>query len=113
MSIQKYLNAAPHYEITRYKSENFEKHCIPFSGTPKKHPYDPEKLLLIQNPFSDHTIFFEFKLKDIEHADDLPSIVTEEGESLSMVKIWVKKGSFGLKYYPFEVGENQKISTQS
>ncbi|MFP4363766.1 MAG: hypothetical protein ACLFR1_07830 [Spirochaetia bacterium] len=104
MSMRKYLETAPIYEIEKYKKQkDYYKHCVPYSGTPKQHPYDPEKVVLIISPISHNTEFIEFLVRDIEYAEDLPNLVTEEGESLKMVRIWIKKGSFALKYLPFEV----------
>ena len=48
-------------------------------------------------------MFFEFNINDIVHVEELSSIVNEAGESLRIVKIWVKKGSLGLRYEPFVV----------
>jgi len=106
MSIRKYLDTAPLFEITTYKKRpNYQKDCISFVGAPRKHPYDTQKMLLIHDPFSSHTVFYEFLIEDIIAVDDLPSIATEAGDSAQTLRIWVKKGSLGLKYEPFEVAE--------
>ena len=106
MSIRQYLDTAPLFEITRYdKHPNYQRECISFVGAPRKHPYDEKKMLLIHDPFSSHTVFYEFLIKDILAVDDLPSIATEAGDSAQTVRIWVLKGSLGLKYEPFEVAE--------
>lgn len=105
MSIKKYLESLPLHEIEKYdKKKNYSQSCIPFSGTPRKHPYDSEKLLLIHNPYSSDTVFYEFRFSDIKGVDDLPNLATESGESLKMVNVWVEKGSIGMRYEPFEVG---------
>ncbi len=104
MTIRSYLQKAGIFEIEKYSSHpNYSKDCVAFTGAPRKHPNDPDKLILISDPFSTNTIFFEFKMDDIKHMEELPSIVSETGESLKIVKIWVKKGSLGLKYEPFVV----------
>ena len=104
MSFEKYLESKPFYEITRYsRHPDFSKMNVAFSGAPRKHPYDDKKLLLISDPFSSNTIFFEFKLEDITHIEELSQIATENGDIVKLVKIWVKKGSLGLKYAPFIV----------
>lgn len=104
MSIRHYLSTAPMHNITRYASEeNYQQECLAFEGAPKKHPYDQDKLLLITAPFSSQTTFYEFQLKDIRHAENLPSIVTDSGSNLFMARIWIKKGSMGVKYEPFTV----------
>ena len=106
MKVHNYLETAPLSEITRYKSEGPAKDdCVSFSGAPRKHPHDPEKIILILDPFSSNTVFFEFRLEDIAFAEDLGRLATESGESLIMARVWVKKGSLGLKIQPFEVDE--------
>jgi hypothetical protein len=110
MSIRKYLSTEPLNEIVKYSTfaDNSKEH-VAFSGAPKKHPYDNEKIILILDPFSSHTLFYEFRIVDIVHVDELPQIATEGGESLKMVRIWVKKGSFGVRYEPFVVEDTVTI----
>ena len=104
MSFEKYLESKPIHEITKYsRHPDYSKSNVAFSGAPRKHPYDKKKLLLISDPFSSNTIFFEFKLADITHIEELAQIATEGGDIVNLVKIWVKKGSLGLKYEPFIV----------
>jgi hypothetical protein len=104
MSIRKYLKTESLSEIIKYSShENYTKLGVAFTGAPKKHPFDKEKLILIADPFSTHTSFYEFTITDILHVDELPHLVDESGESLKTVRIWVRKGSIGIKYEPFVV----------
>ncbi len=114
MSIQKYLETLPLHEIKKYnKITDYSQTCIAFTGTPRKHPYDHEKLLLINNPYSSETIFYEFQFNDIKGVEDLPSLVTETGESVKMVKIWIENGSIGMRYEPFEVDSPLKFFKDS
>ena len=84
MSFEKYLESKPFFEITKYsRHPDYSKDNVAFTGSPRKHPYDKKKLLLISDPFSTNT--------------------SEEGDIVKLVKIWVKKGSLGLKYEPFIV----------
>ncbi|RPJ05926.1 MAG: inorganic pyrophosphatase Ppa [Spirochaetaceae bacterium] len=102
MSIRKYLSSGSLHELSRYsRVADYSKGNVAFTGTPKMHPYDKEKIILISDPFSSHIFFYEFRVKDIAHVDELPQIVAESGESLAMVRIWVKKGSFGVRSEPF------------
>lgn len=106
MSIREYLDTQPLYEIVKYdKRPDLLKDAVPFSGVIKKHPYDPAKLLLVSAPFSSQTEFYEFLIDDIISYEEMPGIATEDGESLFMFKIWVRKGSLGIKYHPFEVDD--------
>jgi len=104
MSIRKYLGAEPLNEIIKYSAhKDYRKLGVAFSGAPKKHPFDKEKLILISDPFSTHTLFYDFTVSDILHVDELPHLVAESGDSVKMVRIWVRKGSLGVKYEPFVV----------
>jgi hypothetical protein len=110
MSIRNYLSTEPLNEIVKYSTfADYSKGHVAFSGAPKKHPYDNEKIILILDPFSSHTLFYEFRVVDIAHVDELPQIVAETGESLKMVRIWVKKGSFGVRYEPFLVEDTMTV----
>ncbi|MBN2736681.1 MAG: hypothetical protein JXR70_06840 [Spirochaetales bacterium] len=109
MNVHKLLDTSPFFDIVKYSEHsNYSKDNVAFSGAPQKHPYDKNKIILVADPFSTHTIFYEFKLNDIAHVDELSSLVSESGESLKMVKLWVKKGTIGLRYEPFLVADAMK-----
>ncbi len=106
MSIRKYLGTEPLHEVARYSARGGRAaDNVGFTGAPRKHPYDADKLILICDPFSAQTMFYEFRLQDVAHVDELPSLVTEGGETLPMVRLWVRKGSLGLRYEPFVVAD--------
>lgn len=114
MSVTKYIDTQPLFTITKYKSKVDYTNCaVSFTGSARKHPYDKDKLLLISDPFSSHTVFYEFRIQDIVHYDDLPGIATDSGENLLMVKLWINKGSLGLKYEPFEVNDPIRFMNDS
>ena len=106
MSIRKYLDTQPFHDIAKYESKvNLGSEAIAFIAAPRKHPYDEEKVLLIQDPFGANTTFYEFRMEDILQMDDMPSVGTDSGTNIKMARFWVKKGSLGLRYEPFEVDE--------
>ena len=106
MNILPYLEPGEFREIAKYSSHpNLSKDNVAFTGSPKKHPYDQKKILLISDPFSSNTILFEFNIADISQAEEISRIVSETGDGLKLIKIWVKKGSLGLKYEPFVVAD--------
>ncbi|HDQ14239.1 MAG TPA: hypothetical protein ENN41_05445 [Sediminispirochaeta sp.] len=106
MTSRKYLDTHPLYELTKYKGDpEKKKNSLSLTGAIRKHPYDEQKLLLITDPFSSDTEFFEFRIMDIAYVEEQPSIVSETGENLFMARIWVKKGSLGIQYHPFEVSD--------
>ena len=102
MSIKKYLETLPAHSIA--KRVPFDRNtCVPFTGSLRKHPFDPNKLLLLSSPLTSHTEFLEFSIADVAGVEEAPNLASDSGESVSMVKLWVRKGSFGLQYRPFEV----------
>ncbi len=114
MSVKKYLDTQPLYEIVRYqKRPEAKEDAVCFSGAIRKHPYDSDKLLLITNPFSSETKFFEFLIPDIVYYEEQPNLTTEGGESIFMMKIWVKNGSYGMQYHPFEVSNGLRYLDDS
>jgi len=105
MSIINFLELKDKFEIQTFgKPGSIDKtETIPFSGSPRKHPHEPARVILIADPFTDNTFYYEFRTKDIAFAENLPSISNLEGESVSMVRVWVKKQSIAIRCTPFIV----------
>ena len=112
MAVRKYLEMQPVYELVRYRShDNYAENSVPFSGTPRRHPYDSDKLVLVPHPFEQERVLYEFHLKDVLHVDELSSIVTERGENLPVMKLWVRLGSRAVQLFPIIVGAEHGTST--
>jgi inorganic pyrophosphatase len=60
-------------------------------------------VILIADPFSPNTFFYEFNMEDVAFAEELPTIANLKGETVSMVRLWVKKKSIALQCIPFVV----------
>jgi len=109
MGIPKFLQKAKKFEVDAYKKiEALSRQNVAFSGTPQKHPYDEDKIILVADPLSSQMFYYEFKTADVEGVEDLPRLVTPEGESITMVRLWVKKGRIGLRCAPFVVEDTRK-----
>ncbi|MEI6388242.1 MAG: hypothetical protein WCQ50_16575 [Spirochaetota bacterium] len=104
MSIRAYIEAEPLSEITRWHGGG-HGNSVPFIGTLRKHPYDNEKCLLISNPGELSPAIREFRVVDIAGADELASPVDPVGATHNLVRLWIQKGSLGVKYEPFEVDD--------
>ncbi len=93
------------FEIQTYANiKNVDRsNHTPFSGSPKKHPYDKSRVILVADPFSDNTFYYEFRATDITFAEELSSITNIDGESIPMVRIWVKNNSVAIHCNPFIV----------
>lgn len=107
MPITKLLQEPKKFEVQLYASpkqlKDLRKTHVPFSGAPCKHPYDRDKFILIVDPYSSNTFYYEFESQDVEFAEELPSIVNIDGVTVSMVLIWVKKNSIAQRCIPFQV----------
>lgn len=98
---------ADKFELQAYRSpkdrRELRKNHVPFSGSPQKHPYDAEKFILISDPYSGNTLFYEFRKDDVSYVEELPHLVTLEGETVTMARIWIRKSSVGIRSTPFVV----------
>ncbi len=97
------------FEIQAYKKPSdlgrLKKTHVPFTGSPGKHPYAPDKAILVVDPCSTNTFYYEFEKEDISYAEELPNMVNLEGEALIMARIWVKKRSIAMRCSPFIVDD--------
>jgi len=111
MKIKNFLELKDAFELEKYvKNMDFDKkRCCSFYGSPKKHPYGEERIILVADPFGEHTFYYDFKLKDILSIEEQPRITSPAGDSVSMVRLWVKKGSIGLQCTPFAVGRTVEM----
>jgi hypothetical protein len=80
-----------------------KKTHVSFTGSLLKHPHDPQKVILVADPYSSSNFYYEFRTADISYAEKLPSIVNVEGKTMIRVRIWVKKTSVGILCKPFLV----------
>lgn len=99
MTISKFLQKIEGYK----KPENLFDTHVPFIGSPQKHPYDPEKVILVNDPYGGLSSYYEFLISDVSFVEDVANIGTMDGEVVKMVRIWVKKKSVCLHCSPFLV----------
>jgi hypothetical protein len=112
MPLSNFPKAGIRFEIELYQRPSDQKLLrnthIAFSGTPQNHPTDPEKIILVVDPFSDNTFYYEFNTPDISIVEELANIVTLDGEVIPMVRIWVKKKSIAIRSTPFVVESTRR-----
>jgi len=99
-----YLEMLPLSSITKY-AKGHPDNGVSFTGYPRVHPSDKSKLILVNDPLSSEPIVLEFKLEDILFVEEVPSAVTEAGEGVPLVKLWIQKGAVGVILEPFEVND--------
>lgn len=111
MTSDSYPQEAAKFHIQAYKKPKniqlLKKNHVSFSGSPKKHPYNSDRVILVADPFSTDTLYYEFKKDDISYLEELPNLVNLDGETITMVRIWVKKMSVGIRCVPFIVEETR------
>jgi inorganic pyrophosphatase len=105
----KLLQKAERFEIQAYQRPSnlhrLRESHVSFDGSPHKHPHDPEKVVLVSDPLSAGAFYYEFHRSDIAFAEELPSLTNPEQETVSCVRIWVKKGAVGVRCTPFLVAD--------
>ena len=100
-----YLEYLPLNKIAKY-AEGPPKNGIAFTGYPQQHPTEKNKLILVHEPLGESPAVLEFKIDDILFVEDLPQAVTEKGEGIPLVKLWIRRGAHGMLLEPFEVDES-------
>lgn len=92
------------YQIEPYRGtlKKLQEIAIAFSGSPQGQR-DPEKVVLQADPLSQQTMFYEFRSQDIVYVEETSGISMPDGSMVSMVRIWVRKGTTALKIEPFHV----------
>ncbi len=95
------------FQIQAYKKPEdlrvLKETNVPFSGSPRSHPYDSDKVILIADPFSTNNLYYEFSKPDISFVEELPNLVSLEGDTITIVRVWVKKMSVAVRCAPFIV----------
>ena len=97
-----FLEMLPLSDIAKY-TKGQPNNGIPFTGFPRAHPSEKNKLVLVNDPLGSEPIVLEFSLDDVLYVEEIPSVITEDGEGVPLVKLWVKRGSVGVILEPFEV----------
>lgn len=115
MKVPAFLQETKKFEIQAYEKPKdlrmLKDSHVGFSGTPRKHPYDADKVILIVDPYSTNTFYYEFRTEDIDYLEELPSIVNLEGKSITMVRLWIKMMSIAVRCTPFVVRETGLTSS--
>ena len=100
-----YLETLPINKIAKYH-DGPPKNGVPFMGYPQQHPAEKNKLILVYDPLGNNPSVLEFKLDDILYVEEVHSAVTENGEGVPLVKLWIRRGARGMLLEPFEVDDS-------
>ena len=99
-----FLKSLPLNEIAKY-SKGPPKNGVPFIGYPRQHPVEKDKLILVYDPLGANPMVMEFRLEDVLFIEELASAITEAGEGIPLIKLWIRRGGRGVLLEPFEVDE--------
>ena len=112
MAVSSYLEFLPLNEIAKF-SDGPPRNAVSFVGCPQHHPNEKTKLILVYDPLGVNPLGMEFKLDDILFVEEVHSAVTESGEGVPLVKLWIKRGAHGMILEPFEVDNPIKFIQKS
>lgn len=104
MTVVSYLSRSELHQIVRYQGETHDNAGVRYRGSVRPHPYDAGKFLLITSPMDDPAHFYEFRKRDVIRFGEPQGMVSEHGETLELVDVLVRRGSFGIEMRPFQVG---------
>ena len=109
MEIEKFIELKDSFELQKYvgNMDSDKKNCSSFYGSPKKHPYAEDRVILVSDPFGSHPFYYDFKLEDVQSVEEQPRITDMAGDAVAMVRIWVKQSSIGITCTPFVVGDTR------
>ncbi|MDR2630555.1 MAG: hypothetical protein LBC60_06510 [Spirochaetaceae bacterium] len=109
MRIASLIELKSFYEIVKTTGSP-PKDTVPFIGCPRQHPSDKNRIILIYDPLGENTKLLEFKFEDILCIEEVLSAVTEAGEGVPLVKLWIRKGAHGVILEPFEVEDKNPFT---
>lgn len=112
MGISHFLESLPMFEIIKV-TDGPPKNAVSFTGHPRQIPSEKSKVILINDPLGDNPAIIEFNLDDVVFVEDLHALITEKGESLRLVKIWIRKGARGVIFEPFVVDKPLSFADKS
>jgi hypothetical protein len=112
MNSVNYLETLPLSGIAKY-SGGQPKNALPFSGYPRQHPSEKDKLILVYDPLGPTPTVMEFRLDDLLFVEEVPQAVTENGEGIPLVRLWIRRGAHGVIMEPFEVNEPLEFASKA
>jgi hypothetical protein len=108
---------SPKLEVQLYEKpkdfRSLRQSNIPFSGAPHQHPSDPDRMMLVTDPYGGSNSYYEFQIRDVALVEELPNLVTFDGETITMARIWIRKSSVGVHCSPFVVEDIEKPQVQT
>ncbi len=92
------------YQIEPYRGsfEKLRELAVMFTGSPRTSE-SQGRILLLNDPASRHSFFYEFRTQDIVYVEEVPNLSLPDGSTVSMMRLWIRKGAVALRIEPFHV----------
>jgi|YNPMSStandDraft_1061717.scaffolds.fasta_scaffold00523_10 hypothetical protein len=90
-------------DLKKFDPNDSLANSVCFIGTPFRNPNLKDKIFLSTFIFSNENIFYEFDLNDVVKFEEIDNIIDKDGNNYSIYKIWIKKGSKGIKHETFTI----------
>ena len=101
--VQKLLEVSPKFNIDKVRNIDLKQDHEMFEGSPKRHPTSENLLILVQNPFDEKKIFFEFYIDTISSIEEIGTLSSDQGKNGYMIRVWVRKGNMAIRSETFIV----------
>lgn len=97
-------------ELQKYREPNrLMDEAVPYIGQPKQKEGEPDKIFIRLNPLSSNGAILEFKTEDVIFAENVKTVSQKEGGAFQIAKVWIRKGSIGIKLEPFSVQDFSEV----
>jgi hypothetical protein len=93
-------------ELEQYTDpDRLQKEAVPYIGQAKQVSSSPGKVFLRLDSISSHGQMLEFNSSDIVFAEDVNTLTQKDGTAIQIIRLWVRKGSVGIRLEPFSVND--------
>mgnify|MGYP000527563068 CR=1 FL=1 len=90
--------------LEKYTDRNrLLEEAVPYVGRPRQSESDPEKIFLRLDPLATNGLLLEFQTEDVLLAENVRTVSKKDGTMFQVIRIWIQKGSIGIKLEPFVV----------
>ena len=97
-------------ELEKYSEPSrLPDEAVPYIGQPKQTESDPDKIFIRLNPLSSNGALLEFKTEDVVYAENVKTVSHKDGTAFQIAKVWIRKGSIGIKLEPFAVQDYSEV----
>ena len=86
-----------------------KREAVPYVGQAKQVSSSPGKVFLRLDSISSHGQMLEFNSSDIVFAEDVNTLTKKDGTAVQIIKLWVRKGSIGIRLEPFSVSDYAEV----